>query len=271
MTDLFNLVIAACNNPRRGFGEASFRIKHSKKTIEKEARKTRMDLLGSQKFYVCDSLMRHACEATIQNPKTMLNMMNAAIPPFDNMWIEWDEDERADNMLSGVVSGNVSSDRGWESIEHQMQLSKDAYTSRKEGRYTETKCPKKIGFHIYACKRTVGAYYADIYFLYPTFDRKHRSSEEPDLISGRIGCSPYSLRFAVGDNFGWSDLYGDFTKRVVNGQASIEYPMASGKLGVLGVAESVDECVQMQLEEGPALFVLEVDHDSRELLLLLPI
>ena len=52
-----------------------------------------------------------------RKPKTMPNMMNAAIPPFDNMWIEWDEDERADNMLSGV-RGNVSSRVGWEAIEH---------------------------------------------------------------------------------------------------------------------------------------------------------
>lgn len=64
--------------------------------------------MGSQKFYVCDSLMHHACEATMQNPRTMLNMMNAGIPPFDNMWIEWDEDERTDNMLSGEVSGLLS-------------------------------------------------------------------------------------------------------------------------------------------------------------------
>ena len=39
MTDLFNMVIAACHNPRRGFAESSFRIKHQKKIIEREAKK----------------------------------------------------------------------------------------------------------------------------------------------------------------------------------------------------------------------------------------
>jgi hypothetical protein len=258
MTDLFNLVVAATQNPRRGFGEPSFRIKQSKKLIEKEARKTRMDLLGSQKFYVCDSLMHHACEATTQNPKTMLNMMNAAIPPFDNMWIEWDEDERADNMLSGAVSSF------WESIEHPMQLASDAHSGEwgdRRTRYTEPRRPKKVGFHIYACKYTVGAYYADIYFLFPTFDRVGRQGKEADLMSGKIGCSPYSLRFTVGDNFGWSELYGYFSN------AEIFKPVALGGLGAkkLGVAESVDECVQIQLEEGPNLFGLDIDHKSREL------
>jgi len=256
MTDLFNLVIAATQNPRRGFGEPSFRIKQSKKLIEKEARKTRMDLLGSQKFYVCDSLMHHACEATTQNPKTMLNMMNAAIPPFDNMWIEWDEDERADNMLSGAVSSL------WESIEHPMQLSHDAHRGGddRRSRLTEPRRPKKVGFHIYACNHTVGAYYADIYFLYPTFDRVGVRKKEPDLQSGRIGCSPYSLRFTVGDNFGWSELYGNFSDN------EIFKPNAS-LLGDrrVGVAENVDECVQIQLEEGPDLFGLDIDHKSREL------
>jgi len=254
MTDLFNLVIAATQNPRRGFGEPSFRIKQSKKLIEKEAKKTRMNLLGSQKFYVCDSLMHHACEATTQNSRTMLNMMNAAIPPFDNMWIEWDEDERADNMLSGATSGL------WEAIEHPMQLSKDAHSGADDrmSRHTEPRRPKKVGFHIYACKYTVGAYYADIYFLFPTFDRAGIRNKEPDLQSGRIGCSPYSLRFTVGDNFGWSELYGDFS----NAEVFKPVNLAAQKMGV---AESVDECVQIQLEEGPALFGLEVDHNSREL------
>ena len=250
MTDLFNLVVAATQNPRRGFGEASFRIKQQKKLIEKEARKTRMNLLGSQKFYVCDSLMHHACEATTQNPRTMLNMMNAAIPPFDNMWIEWDEDERADNMLSGVVSGNVSSRVGWEAIEHPMQLSSNAHSGEDDlrSRHTEPRRPKKVGFHIYACKYTVGAYYADIYFLYPTFDRVGHRGKKPDLVSERIGCSPYSLRFTVGDNFGWSELYGDFS----NAEVFKPVNLAAQKMGV---AESVDECVQIQLEEGPALLV----------------
>ena len=262
MTDLFNLVIAATQNPRRGFGEPSFRIKHQKKLIEKEARKTRMNLLGSQKFYVCDSLMHHACEATIQNPRTMLNMINAAIPPFDNMWIEWDEDERADNMLSGETSGHVSNaDTGlWESVEHPMQLSNNAHSGGDDlrSRHTEARRPKRIGFHIYACKHTVGAYYVDIYFLYPTFDRVGRRGKEPDLVSERIGCSPYALRFTVGDNFGWSELYGDFSNAEVFKQVDLAAQM-------MGVAESVDECVQIQLEEGPTLFGLEVDHNSREL------
>ena len=221
-----------------------------------------MNLLGSQKFYVCDSLMHHACEATIQNPKTMLNMMNAAIPPFDNMWIEWDEDERADNMLSGATSGHASNaDTGlWESVEHPMQLSNNAHSGGDDlrSRHTEPRRPKRVGFHIYACKHTVGAYYADIYFLYPTFDRVGHRGKEPDLVSERIGCSPYSLRFTVGDNFGWSELYGDFS----NAEVFKQVDLAAQKMGV---AESVDECVQIQLEEGPSLFGLEIDHNSREL------
>ena len=62
-----------------------------------------MNLLGSQKFYVCTAscTMPAGHNAELGNP---FNMMNAAIPPFDNMWIEWDEDD-VRNMLSGVVAG----------------------------------------------------------------------------------------------------------------------------------------------------------------------
>ena len=104
-----------------------------------------MNLLGSQKFYVCDSLMHHACEATTQNPRTMLNMMNAAIPPFDNMWIEWDEDERADNMLSEWSAWNVSSRVGWEAIEHPMQLSSNAHSGEDDLSSTQSQDARKSG------------------------------------------------------------------------------------------------------------------------------
>ena len=261
MTDLFNLVIAACNNPRRGFGDKSFRLKNQKKIIEREAKKARMSLLGSQKFYVCDSLMRHACEATVQHPKTMLNMMNAAIPPFANMWIEWDEQDRGDNMLAGTFSGSVSSDTGWEVIDHPIQMVSDTWDSHNRQLYAQSGLaqnhgrPHKIGLHIYACEYTAGAYYADMYFL----------------IEGKIGCSPYSLRFTNGDNFGWSEIYNLRKNSVTDRTRADKYNKGKvlGRLndmkGMLKHAESVDACVKIQLEEGPHLFGLETDYQSRTL------
>ena len=253
MTDLFNMVIAACHNPRRGFAESSFRIKHQKKIIEREAKKTRINLLGSQKFYVCDSLMRHACEATSQPPKTMLNMMSAAIPPFDNMWIEWDERERRSQILLGEKAEDHSPADEWGAIEHPMKTKASPQSHAEEG-------PQKIGFHIYSCKRTAGAYYVDIYFLTPQFDAQN---DQDDSLSNKIGCSPYSLRFTVGDNIGWSDIYGHYKRRAQGEGGKLEN--VNGKLAFLSRAESIDECVQLQLEEGPVVFGLQGKHEGRAL------
>tara|TARA_B100000035_G_scaffold236571_1_gene204835 strand:+ start:38 stop:1324 length:1287 start_codon:yes stop_codon:yes gene_type:complete len=254
------MVVAACHNPRRGFAESSFRIKHQKKIIEREAKKTRVNLLGSQKFYVCDSLMQHACEATSQPPKTMLNMMSAAIPPFDNMWIEWDERERRKKIFSDAEEDGRSVDRGWEPIEHPMKMGANAWGDTPVPLNNVEEGPPKIGFHIYSCKRTEGAYYVDIYFLTPQFDGQ---DNQDDLISNRIGCSPYSLRFTVGDNIGWSDMYGDFKRSAQDSAGKLEN--VSGNLTFLSRAASVDECVQVQLEEGPVVFGLSDKHESRAL------
>ena len=51
MTDLFNLVIAATQNPRRGFADPSFRHKNTKrKQVETAAKKTRVSLWAHRSF-----------------------------------------------------------------------------------------------------------------------------------------------------------------------------------------------------------------------------
>ena len=179
MTDLFNLVIAATQNPRRGFLDPSFRHKNIKrKQVETAAKKTRVSLLGAQKFYVCDSLMGHACEVLDAKPQTMLNMMSAAIPAFDNMWIEWNEPTRQAR---------------WSQVTNDLSLNRQP--------------PESIGMHIYADPNgNDGGYLVDLYFL-ANANANGKSAE------GKVGLSPYALRFTTGADFDWENLHETSTRR----------------------------------------------------------
>ncbi len=108
MDDLFNLVIAACGDPKRGFWHKDVKSQAVKKHIAATARKTRADLLGAQKFVVCDSLLRHAVAASCSPPQTLLDMFEIGVPPFDNMWIEWDDKKRVPMLF------DTMDELGWE-------------------------------------------------------------------------------------------------------------------------------------------------------------
>ena len=54
-------------------------------------RKAQSQLVQSQKFVVSNNLMEHACEASMAEPDVLNTMIQSAIPPFKNMFIEWDE------------------------------------------------------------------------------------------------------------------------------------------------------------------------------------
>jgi hypothetical protein len=108
MSDLFNLVIAACGDPKRGFWHKDVKSQSIKKHIAGTARTTRADLLGAQKFVVCDSLLQHAVTASCAPPQTLLNMFEIGVPPFDNMWIEWDDKKRIPMLF------DIMDKLGWE-------------------------------------------------------------------------------------------------------------------------------------------------------------
>ena len=89
MEDFFNELIAGYGNPKRAF------MNYKKdKFKEHRRREERQELLSSQKFYVNDSLLENAVIASFSQPKALLGMLRKAKPPFNNMWIEWNEKKR---------------------------------------------------------------------------------------------------------------------------------------------------------------------------------
>ena len=86
-----DILLSALAEPKRGiFGY------FGGKYAEAMRRNVQANIATSQKFFVSNSLVEHAYLASISKPKTLISMLERAIPPFTNMWIEWDEDFRQD-------------------------------------------------------------------------------------------------------------------------------------------------------------------------------
>ena len=97
--DFFNIVMAALAEPRRGLD------RYTKSRRGEYARnRLRQELLGSQRFTVSNSLSYETVKASFAKPKVLAGMMDMAIPPFDNMWIEWDEPHRVKTVHDTLTS-----------------------------------------------------------------------------------------------------------------------------------------------------------------------
>ena len=110
MSDLFNTVLAALARPRKGIHSYN----HNKYSDESR-RSLQRTLIGSQKFVVCDSLLEHAVAASFSPPRTLLEMCECAVPPFNNMWVEWNEHTRMKTLIKhGTRLGVFPADYDWE-------------------------------------------------------------------------------------------------------------------------------------------------------------
>lgn len=142
-TDLFNVLLAGLGNPTRAFHDMNFSGKDDKKHSKATALLTRQKLIGAQKFQVCNSLLGHAVHASMAKPTTLLDMFGCAIPPFQNMWLEWDEHTRMTLMFDraeamGWPAGEVPDPDSW---------------------------PASVGYHIRCQNDTDGLYAIDQYFM----------------------------------------------------------------------------------------------------------
>tara|TARA_A100001035_G_scaffold81996_1_gene63782 strand:+ start:583 stop:1791 length:1209 start_codon:yes stop_codon:yes gene_type:complete len=89
MDDLYNEILAGVANPKRAF------VRYDNNKFNKLVRRNFLrDMLGAQRFYISDSLLQSAIVASYSHPKAILGMLRQAKPPFNNMWIEWDERKR---------------------------------------------------------------------------------------------------------------------------------------------------------------------------------
>ena len=82
-------IIGAMSQPKRtimGYHQHSY--------AEAAIRKLQVKLVNAQKFVISNDLIDHAIEASLSRPYVLNEMIKGAIPPFKNMFIEWDEHYR---------------------------------------------------------------------------------------------------------------------------------------------------------------------------------
>lgn len=93
MGEFINQTLSALTNPARGLS-----MYKKSKGGDFQLRVAQRELIGATKFTVSDSLLRHAVKAMFVRPEKILAACEMAIPPFENMWIEWDSHLQRDLM-----------------------------------------------------------------------------------------------------------------------------------------------------------------------------
>lgn len=89
-----NEVIASLAQPKQGiYGY----LGATKENVFAQ-RKVQRELVQSTKYFVDSNLLAHAVHGSWVNPKKLYQAMQMAIPPSNNMWIEWNEDLRKKHL-----------------------------------------------------------------------------------------------------------------------------------------------------------------------------
>jgi len=86
---LANELISALSNPTRGIARYI-----SGKYATAMSKNIQVDIVQAQKFLLSDNLLNHTVRASHVEPKYLLEGLRNARPPFNNMWVEWNEKER---------------------------------------------------------------------------------------------------------------------------------------------------------------------------------
>ena len=91
-------LISALSNPTRGI--ANF---ISGKYATAMSKNVQVDMVQSQKFLITDNLLDHAIRASYVKPKYLLDGLYNTRPPFNNMWVEWNEKERVQKNRKELI------------------------------------------------------------------------------------------------------------------------------------------------------------------------
>ena len=144
---LSNTLLAALAEPKRGI--ATYR---GGKYAEAMRRNVQSQIATSQKFVVSNSLVEHAVLASMSRPKHLLEMLQRGIPPFNNLWIEWDENFRRDIIVREMDKLGIDA-RSEEQLNHvgyhiQMINDKFMYTNYFTAHNEERVYAAPIAFHM---------------------------------------------------------------------------------------------------------------------------
>ena len=170
MDDLFNTVIAACGNPMRGFALKGDKDATQKKEFLAATRGIRQQLLGTQRFQICDSLLNHAVHASMVRPQILLDMFEIAVPPFQNMWIEWNEEKRIDLIRAAYDQA------GWDYDNNPKIYSRGV---------------SRLGLHIHAQGDNSNEWHVDQYAIVNSSELK----PDDKKYHGKIAYPPFSIQF----------------------------------------------------------------------------
>ena len=124
--DFFNELLSGFANPKRAFS-----MYKKDKFNEFRRREERQNLLSSQKFYINDSLLESTIIASLSEPKALLGMLRQAKPPFNNMWIEWNESKRVELI-----------------DKHYKAMGLNVFSSEQLSDIDTSQKPEKVGYHI---------------------------------------------------------------------------------------------------------------------------
>lgn len=75
------------------------------KYAEGMRRNIQTEIVTSQKFVLSKGLIEHAVQASMSKPEILFNMLERGIPPFNSLWIEWDEVYRQE-LLKKIHESN---------------------------------------------------------------------------------------------------------------------------------------------------------------------
>jgi len=97
-TILFNEAMNALAVPDRGIPNYA-----KSKIAEHTRRHLQMEMIAAQRFVLDDNMTRHCSEASFDTPANLLKFAQRAIPPFESIFIEWDERVRVSkNIETGI-------------------------------------------------------------------------------------------------------------------------------------------------------------------------
>jgi hypothetical protein len=75
------------------------------KYAEGMRRNVQTEIVTAQKFVLSKGLIEHAVQASMAKPEILFNMLERGIPPFNSLWIEWDEVYRQE-LLKKIHESN---------------------------------------------------------------------------------------------------------------------------------------------------------------------